>query len=551
MPKILREKMIKLPCDFGRLQKDDQWEDLRKSLDDKAADATLHNRAVKSILDKLKGLGAVSVIIEKEYIDQDFSSDFSAFYSKVFRRYKKICKRLHFFKKDAQVVLAQQSAKLIADGLEKLSNDGDYLGYIVVRPLTHAPLGKAIIASVASPHGMHSNVLVRADYEVHLLGAALKVAGTPFTQQDSRVGACAQAAIWVVGRHVHTKHRGPRFSIADITEAASKPADLTLASSLPAGSRFLSLDNMVRALHAMGRKPLTFHAHGDPANPNKLVWPSNLVPHRIIGQYVDSGIPVIIGLYYPNQPIGHAVVAVGQTTKTLQAGSVMGPYPTRSDYVDSFLVNDDQLGSYLRMPVKANSGFGETSYNVEENVAYIIVPLPEKVYITAEVAEQIAWPLIEKYAADWPARASKNKHKASFPLALGNEFTQAINDGKVVARTYLTYGWKYQKRVVSGDASDGLKAAVMAQTFPRFVWVTEFGTIESFNHLKIKDCQIYAHVVIDATSSDYWEGRSIFHAPSITRRWYHNASDDNKEYDVAEGFVLNDKTYSPKAGGGV
>lgn len=543
--------MIKMPCDIARLQKDAQWDDLRGKLDDKASDANLYNRAVKSVLESFKALGAVSVITEREYIDQDFSSDFSAFYSKVFKRYKKVCSRLHFFRKDASAALSQATAKLIAEGLEKLNNDGDYLGFIVVRPLAHAPLGKVVMGGVLSPNATHSMVLVRADYEVHLLGARLRVTGTPFTQQDSRVGACAQAAIWVVGRHVHTKHRGPNFSMADITEAASKPADLTLASSLPAGSRFLSLDNMVRALHAMGRKPLTFHAHQDPANPNSLVWPSNLVPQRIIGQYVDSGIPVIIGLYYPGQQIGHAVVAVGQTTKTLPAGATLGPRPTRSDYVEHFLVNDDQLGTYLRMPVKANGAFAETPYSVEGNVAYIIVPLPEKVYISAEVAEQIAWPLVEKFAADWPARAVKNKHKASFPTALCEEFTRAINDGKVVARTYLTYGWKYQKRIVDSNASDGLKAAVMAQSFPRFVWVTEFGTIDSFNRLKIKDCEIYAHAVIDATSSDYWEGRSIFHAPSITRRWYHNPDDNSKEYVMAEGIVLNDRTYSPKAGGGV
>lgn len=74
------------------LENDDQWEKLYRSID-----AAGRNVAVSSILSAARKAGAISVLIEHEYLDQDFTAEFSAFYSKVFKRYSKLCRRLHFF----------------------------------------------------------------------------------------------------------------------------------------------------------------------------------------------------------------------------------------------------------------------------------------------------------------------------------------------------------------------------------------------------------------------------------------------------------------------
>jgi hypothetical protein len=258
--------------------------------------------AVDGLLAYIRELGSKCVVIEQGYYDRDFTAEFSAFYSKVFKPYSKPCKRLHFFNRSVLGILSKPNLPELISELEQVSRSGGYLGFIVIRPVEHAPIGRAVFSRPTSPAGTKSDVLVRSEFVAHLSGATLKVPGAPFTQQDSRIGACAQASIWMAARHFQSKHGGPWVSTADITEAASKPTDHVLSSALPAGSAALSVDNMLRALRSIGREPLIYAAQHDPAS-QTLTWPASLLPHRIIDRYVDSGIPVIIGLM-PLSPRG-------------------------------------------------------------------------------------------------------------------------------------------------------------------------------------------------------------------------------------------------------
>jgi hypothetical protein len=268
------------------------WDSIQGKIDPKNKLEIVYNT-----IEIFRSLGATSALIEDNYLDIDFSSDFSNFYSKIFKIHQKSCKRIHFFSENICPLLKSIDAEVVAEGLQKHSDNGHYLGYIVVRPIMHAPIAKVIISSPKSPHNCKSLVQVKANYEAHVLGAQLRVSGMPVTQQDSRVGACAQASIWIAGRHFHTKHRGPRVSTVDITAAASQPADVTLAQSLPAGSAFLDPNNMVRALRAMGREPLIIGAQlvPNPPHPPSLVWGRDIVPKQVIARYTGSGIPVILG----------------------------------------------------------------------------------------------------------------------------------------------------------------------------------------------------------------------------------------------------------------
>ena len=68
----------------------------------------------------------------------------------------------------------------------------------------------------------------------NLLGVNLEVTGTAYLQQDARVGACAQVAIWTGMRHMHARHGYNWVSVADITRLAT-PTAPDEATSLPAG----------------------------------------------------------------------------------------------------------------------------------------------------------------------------------------------------------------------------------------------------------------------------------------------------------------------------
>jgi len=491
------------------LGNDAAWDTLRSSID-----PLNRIEAVEATLAHLRSVGALSVVIENEYLDQDFTAEFARFYATVFKRYSKICRRLHFFSVDVSPILALDPQALA----ERLNGANQtYLGFCVVRPLTHAPLGRTVLAGPVSPSDRSAKLLVRGDHVVHLLGATLSVTGFPFAQQDSRISSCAQATMWMAGRHFHVEHKGPWFSTVDVTEAASQPTDTGLSMSLPAGSGGLDLNNMVRALRAMGREPFAYIAPAIDKSvfPATIDWTNTLRPREIINRYIDSGIPVILGLlpWEQGQPVGHAVVAVGHTVKPLDVNTALPDRPTRAEFTECFLVHDDQRGVTRQMPLVGGAGIGATPYSLQ-NVAYIIVPLPKKVFINAEAAEPIAWQLLSSQLQTIWASLQANHAALVAPIvAEVNDFIDKVNRNLVI------------------------------------VWVTEFGLFNDLNHLDARNRRIVCHSVIDATSSNFWQAVSVFHAPGFILRWLHDPQNPTGEFKSQGAVILNNSSYRPKIRG--
>jgi hypothetical protein len=270
----------------------------------------------------------------------------------------------------------------------------------------------------------------------------------------------------------------------------------------------------------------------------------------VVDRYIDSGIPVIVGIspWAAGQEDFHAVLAVGHTLQKLDPAKGLPPRPTRADYARFLLVNDDQRGANLRMPLSPNDALAQTPYD-QSKIVYLIVPLPGKVYTPAESAEAVAWGLLNSYKAEIP------KLKAAYAAHLGSsdaatdEFVAKINSNEIVARTYLTYGWRYKQRVVNNTCAIQLKDAVFKQSMPRFVWVTEFGTKASFDTLDQTAVRIFSHVVVDATSNMLWEGRCVFHAPGFVWRWYHDPAGPYGDHINSLTVVPNDTSYHMKIRG--
>ena len=301
-----------------------EWDELRNSIN------PLGLPTVDSILEFIRQNGAKSALIEHEYLDRDFTSEFSSFYAHVFKRHRKICKRIHFFSVD---VLEKSRTRNLPSALDTAHSEGHYLGFSVIRPITSAPLGRTVLSPSKSSMNTNSHVLVRAKHAAHPFGTTLIVEGAPFTQQDSRISACAHASIWVAARHLHVKHREGWFSTVDIAEFASTPTDITLASSLPAGSGGLSINNMTRALRAMGREPIVYlGGFSEEGGTSKIKWPNGMRPQDVVNRYVDSGIPVILAIrpWSERQNEGHAVVCIGHTQQLIEKEFDLANKPTRS-----------------------------------------------------------------------------------------------------------------------------------------------------------------------------------------------------------------------------
>lgn len=522
-------------CQLIPLFEQEHWEGLGSALGPSQQSPLLQN-----ILAAVRAQGCNFALMESPYIDRDFSASFSAFYASLFRPYSKLCKRVHFFRRDLSDLFAGPDPAAIPRRLEDCASD--YLGYVVLRPLAHAPVSRAFLSQQLLAPEAAQEVSVRCGEQVHLLGATIELAGFPLTQQDTRVGACAQASIWMAGRFFHLKHRAPWFSLPEITSSALRPTDSAITRSLPAGSDYLTSDNMVRALRAMGRHPVFYAPHTTSEGDQ---W--GFDPKDVVAQYVDSGIPVILGLN-DGHTVGHAVVAVGTKRRADVDIDALPDRSSQAAFCSHFLIMDDQRGAYLQLPIEGNPE-AQIPFVLRDHLRFMIVPLPNKVFMTSEVAETIARGLIGNLAAQIDhlrAQLPEDKREAWPPE---RAFYERAVQGKLIARTYLTYGWKYKSRAVRNHTSTTLKREVLKRDFPRYVWVTEFSFAEETRAIDPCARIVRAHVVTDATGSRFWESTLVIDSPGVVVTWDFNPKSDDAT--ASQSLCLSDHSsiYFPKIRG--
>ena len=453
--------------------------------------------AVASIIQHLKELGAKSYIVEEKYIDRDYSSDYSHFYARTFRHHDQHCKRVHFFSDDAIRIYQGALSSEILEQLRDLAAKS-YCGFCVLRPLPNAPIGRTVLkGEIAQGNKAEPTLTCRANYNANLLGIDLRVTGSPFLQQDSRVGACAQAAIWVGMRHLHTRYDYDWCSVADITSMAL-PMMGVESDALPAGSDRLSVHSMVHAIRQAGYQPLILK--DDNGDIGQKILP-----------YVESGIPTVLGLRLDGDT-GHAVTVVGRVfTQPATLGN------KTSDYVSAYIVQDDQAGPYKWLPMDGNAstqlsfrektikrkiGGVEIELNILNHATFAVALISPRVFSTAIMAENTVKSRLQDIIQNLPNIINAlvaQGHQQNAEIL--NELKQARDNNGIVLRTYLSSTAGYRRHLVKSSASDNLKNALLDFHLPHFTWITEISTSNQYNRSLPENRFIYGHAVIDATST--------------------------------------------------
>lgn len=512
-----------------------------------------------NVILQLKSAGAQSAIIEHGYIDRDFSEMYSNFYSRTFKRHIKICKRVFIFDRKYEDDLISVTSPAQLTYLLEENDSQHILSIITIRPVPEAPINSISSRIAFDPSVVRANILIKSNIETHLSGADIMISANQMTQQDARVGSCAQASIWCVARHFRNRHKGPWVSIPEITDLAISRADFELSRSRPLGSDFLPIGNMVHTLQALGTEPYGYSV--EPNGKGGFEWLS-VNPEEVISRYLDSGIPLILGLELPGLDIGHAVVATGRVRDDAPQNRAASRR-TIAEFYSDFLINDDQIGPNLFMPVNpggkpAPEGHGHIwningtpcALNVKESVKWIIVPLPSKVYFPAEKAENISWTLLNHYVSTYDIHVAENKFDNNKVAAASAKFKDDIRNGQVIARTYLTFGWKYKQRALRNNLEDAVKVLLRDLELPKFVWVTEIGTFESLSSENPLERRIFSHAVFDATAKNTEkESALVFHAPGYCM--YHKHMDVGGTSTLKENIILlpESEPYFPKRRG--
>jgi hypothetical protein len=139
--------------------------------------------------------------------------------------------------------------------------------------------------------------------------------------------------------------------------------------------------------------------------------------------------------------------------------------------------------------------------------------LPYTVFFCGVAADPLARQRIADVVKN---RAAYERRATGAPKARASTDKRFYAQAKdLMARTYLTQGWKYQRRMLRNRVSKAFRNELMRIHLPKHVWVTEFGFPDELDDANPCNRRIRAHVVIDATGSDFWESTIFTHAPGL------------------------------------
>ena len=303
----------------------------------------------------LKDLGAQGVLEEPNYFDRDYLSEFSNFYGQSAEGYPNICKRLHIF---GQQGVSKESFKKAIGGDKNVLNilQQSYLGFIVVRPIKRAPLGKTVLAwypeTTTSGHQRYPHPRIvepSREYKVDICGIELTVNGLAWQQQDEGIAACATIALWSMlqSSALDDYHFIPTTS--EITEAANKTASL---GSRVYPSKGLTISQMCEALKEVGLSPCAICGDIELKNGQRGFSVKRFV--RVCSSFIRSGYPLLLAGEFglPNYPLGsrHAICAVGfRENPPLVLGR--GEPLLQDEFIHHLYIHDDNLGPNVRFRV--------------------------------------------------------------------------------------------------------------------------------------------------------------------------------------------------------
>ena len=443
------------------------------------------------ILDLAQNKLHAEVAIIEPYTSTDWNEEYGHLYSRTFYSVPRDTTRIHFFKTPYSEIKIQDffvmSEKLIKS----------YLGYFVIRPLQNFRVGDTFLASPCALNDMGKDLVhCLAENKVSLLGNWLKITGMPFFQQETSVGVCAEADLWMIARYFNKKGVTRRHRPAEITDVATK--NLTIG---PAREGLMDMQ-MLDALRQLGLNPY-------------ILYSKNATEAKeFIYTCIESELPVIAGIPGDALVPGHVLLVIGHDYKKK-------PLKTMSEAVGSFIVHDDSTGPYQEMEVGIDSKKGKgkveddggeapTFLTLDGNVIdFCISHLPPRVNLNWNDAIGHAKLLIEQIRD----RIIESL-QPEFDIGKADLWKdEDLED--LVFRTYLRPSSKFKADLLEGEHKrhPNIIAKYRCMRMPKYLWVIELSRKSELEAKDLYARKIYGEILFDSTGNR--------HVPSETFMAFH------------------------------
>lgn len=469
----------------------------------------LNNSPAQAILQHIQNLNCKSVILEKNYVSKDFLEGYGEFYSKRFKPYESRCTRIHFF-----------GCEVIEEDLVDLvSKKKEYLGYVTMHPTPAFNIGKTVLLPLIADSNSDF-VVGKIPSAVNLSGSSLQVIGVPFMQQDQQVGACATACLWIALQCLSEKFGTRDLSPAEITRCATR-YDVTPGRAIP--SPGLTSGQICQAIREAGFEPEVFDC---------ISSRSRSETKALIYRYIESELPVILGIINLHSGVRHAIVAIGHSYASNPTphrlpvpGSPGREYISTAEWIgETLYVNDDRLGPYRKLTIWSDSRvatLGQSNpypqgmfVTIEGDpspwlIQTAIVPVPREVSLKGDVAEQLAVSnllLFDQIVDTVPALKALNIPPFTATPPVLRVHLIKSNDFKIA------HGQR-------GDIPSLTKQIFRGMPLPKYIWHVGITEIGLMNQSNVGERKYQAEMLLDATELPYASPLlGLYHPKFLIRR---------------------------------
>jgi len=373
-------------------------------------------------------------LIEYPYVDKLYRDSFYNYFSSKHYSYKRDTIRVSIYNGEIQ---PKDFLNNKHDNLQKR-----YLGNFIIRPLKSSIFGRAHI----NPSVLNKDCLICSfDSTSMILGSKLSAKGFPHCSQDSETITCAETTIWSLMEYFGNRYAEYKPTLP--SRIISTLKSLSFQRQLP--SNGLTINQISYALKEFGFGTRIYA---------RKVYPNDF--ENIIYHYIESGIPIVLGLDTEN--LGHATIAIGRNVKRKEIDSntprekitIDGKEMSYVDFastIDKLIIQDDNLSPYAELSIdNVGESYEEGSEEKDYVVEFLIVPLYPKIYLEAKVAKE----LILQFISD---------------QSLGFKFTDEF-----VLRLFLASSRSFKSHISKLDSMpEDLKLEILTTRMPKFIWCAE------------------------------------------------------------------------------
>jgi hypothetical protein len=337
----------------------------------------------------------------------------------------------------------------------------------VIRPTRVTSIGRTLLSPACFPDLLQAQ-MCRASYGASLMGYPLRVEGFPFISQDTDVTRCAHAACWMCFRY---------YSEQDPTHNEIYPYQIAESTQYLYDGRLrpssgLYMGQVAELFARNGFSPLLYARSAlDAVQKGKF--------ERVLYSYIESGIPVVLCLENTESqaPEGHAVVGFGHLSDLTRVPTANPA--SSSDYMIGIVINDDNGLPYEVLCEAPNSTARRQSRFLVKNIDSFVVPLPEKVCLSAHDAERMVLALLGDTALGTKTRS---------PF---------LANSQLVIRLHLRTSQAYKTHCRRQGLPHQLELLYTQLPMPRHVWIAEISTTALY-----PEGNVLGEIVLDATASD-------------------------------------------------